>query len=320
MRANIFALNTFSFCVDQIPFGYAYNFDNYLFNKIKHINTQGLGDRADYFLINNVKKRIEAKIHFLLDEKKAYSPYKSLFGSFEFNPKIHPNLLGEFWGFIESDLKSRKIENVKITNFAGGYAPKKAEMVLKTMDKSGFHITLKAVNHHITIDEDPLDERMHSMEKRRLNKCKKNGFTFREEPLTNANEIYDYIQSCREEQGLKVSLPREKFMYYLTDFPQNYPFFSVRMGNQIMAATITIKIHRHILYNFLPGSLRTHKQFSPTVLLNAGLYNYCRNHQFRILDLGISTEPNGRDQETLIDFKERIGGEISYKYYFEKSL
>ena len=87
-----------------------------------------------------------------------------------------------------------------------------------------------------------------------------------------------------------------------------------------MAATITIKIHRHILYNFLPASLRKDKQFSPTVFLNVGLYNYCQEHQYEMLDLGISTEPDGKSQDSLIDFKEHIGGEKSYKYYFEKQL
>jgi len=313
-------MKTFEFLVNQIPFGYSFNFDNYLFNKLKHINTQGIDQRADYFIINNIKKRIEAKIHFLFNENIAYSPYKSLFGSFEFNPRIHPDLLIEFWEFIENDLKSRKIEKVLITNSADCFSPKKAEIVRKTMKKSSFNIRLKAINHHIPITENPLEERMHSMQIRRLKKCKKNGFTFHEEPLNKAAEIYDYIENCRQEQGLNISIPREKFMKYLQDFPQNYPFFSVRKDGQIMAATITIKIHRHILYNFLPASLRKDKEFSPTVFLNVGLYNYCQDHQFEMLDLGISTEPDGKNQDSLIEFKERIGGEKSYKYYFEKHL
>lgn len=320
MRANIFVLKTFEFLTDQIPFGYAFNFDNYLFNKIKHINTQGIEDRADYFIINNVKKRIEGKIHFLLKDKTAYSPYKSLFGSFEFSPRIHPNLLVEFWAFIESDLKSRNIDKVKITNFAACYNPKKAEMVLKSMDNSGFSIGMKATNHHISVGENPLEKRMHPMEKRRLAKCRNNDFSFMEEPLANGSEVYDYIHSCRNEQGLNVSVSKDKLLEYLTYFPQNYLIFSVRHKGELAAATIAIKAHRKVLYSFLPASLRKYKQYSPSVLLNVGLYEYCQNHQIEMLDLGISTEPDGKDQDSLIEFKERIGGEKSYKYFFEKKL
>ena len=313
-------MKTFVFLVDQIPFGYAFNFDNYLFNKIKHINTQGLDERANYFIINNVKKRIEAKIHFLLNDNTAYSPYKSLYGSFEFNPRIHPNLLVEFWAFIENDLKSRNIETVRITNFASCYSPKKAEIIKRAMEKSSFSIVLTAVNHHISVDENPLEKRMHPMEKRRLKKCIENSFIFTKEPSDNASEIYDYIQSCRKEQGLKVSISKNKLLKYLNDFPQSYPIFSVRHEGKLTATSIAIKVHRRILYSFLPASLMKFRQYSPSVLLNAGLYNYCQDHQIELLDLGISTKPDGKDQDSLIEFKERIGGEMSYKYFFEKRL
>jgi len=306
--------------VDQLPFGYAFNFDNYLFNKIKHINTQGISQRADYFMINNVKKRVEGKIHFLLKDAQAYSPYKSLFGSFEFNPRIHPNLLPEFWSFIEADLKGRGIRRCSITNPAECYAPGKTNLVLKTMEKEGFSIQRKAVNHHIPIDDTPLQNRMHSMEIRRLKKCQHQGFTFQKEEKKQAEEIYEYLRLCRKEQNLILSITKEKFLFYLEEFPQNYPFFTVRNGEEILAATITIQIHRKVLYSFLPGSLRKFKHFSPTVMLNERLYQYCQGHQIEMLDLGISTEDDGTDQTSLIAFKERLGGEKSYKYFFEKEL
>lgn len=313
-------MKTFKFLTDQLPFGYAFNFDNYLFNKIKHINTQEVQERADYFIVNNVKKRIEGKIHFLLTGNEAYSPFKSLFGSFEFSPRLHPNLLPEFWKYIENDLKSRGIEKVKITNFADCYGPKKSKLILNTLVNSGFSVMLKAVNHHIPIDENPLENRMHPMEVRRLNKCNKNSFLFSHEPADKANEIYDFLELCRQEQGLELSIPREKFLNYLANFPQSYLMFSVRNGVEILAATITIKVHRQILYSFLPGSLKKFKQYSPTVFLNDGLYTFCQDHRYELLDLGISTKRNGLDQKSLISFKERIGGEKSFKYFFEKDV
>jgi hypothetical protein len=187
-------LNTFDFLADELPFGYAFNFDNYLFNKLKHINTQEIEDRADFFIINNIKKRIEGKIHFLLKDGVAYSPYKSLFGSFEFNPRIHPNLILAFWNFIELNLKSRDIRQVSITNFAECYAPKKAAIIKNTMEKSGFSISLKAVNHHIEILNEPLENRMHTMELRRLEKCQTHGFTFHED---EPKKLMKYMNTSR---------------------------------------------------------------------------------------------------------------------------
>jgi len=252
-------LKTFDFLVDQLPIGYIYNFDNYLFNKIKHINTQGVDERADYFIVNNVKKRIEGKIHFLIKDNIAYSPYRSLFGSFEFNPRIHRNLLTEFWSFIQDDLIIRGITKSYITNPADCYAPQKAEIVYKTLQNHGFTIRRKAVNHHIVINEKPLKDIMHPMEIRRLNKCKAQGFTFAAEPIQHAEEIYDYLSLCRKEQGLSVSISKRMFFRYMDEFPQSYPLFTVRDHKEIMAATVAIKVHRKILYNFLPGSKRKRK-------------------------------------------------------------
>lgn len=311
---------TFDFLVDRLPFGYAFNFDNYLFNKLRHINIRGIEDRADYFIVNNIKKRIEGKIHFSLKDNIAYSPYKSLFGSFEFSPRIHPNLLVEFWAFIEQDLRNRKIKAVQIISYGECYAPKKVQVVKDVLERAGFLISLRAMNHHLTVDDRIFESRMHPMEVRRLAKCHAAGFEFCQEPLEQADEIYTYLQQCRQEQGLNLSISKEQWHEYLELFPQNYPFFTIRCSDEIMAATIAIRVHRHILYSFLPGSLRKYKHFSPTVMLNEGLYNYCVDQGIEILDLGISTEKNGKDQRSLIAFKERIGGEKSYKYFFEKQL
>lgn len=313
-------MKTFDFLADRLPFGHPYNFDNYLFNKIKHINTQCNGERADYFIVNNVKKRIEGKIHFLILDRQAYSPYKSLFGSFEFNPRIHPNLLKEFWLFIENDLKSRNIAQITITNYADCYSPAKARTIVNVLQDADFTIVREAVNHHITVTQALLEDRMHPMEVRRLNKCRKNNFTFQEEEKENSKEVYDFLALCRREQGINLSITKETFDKYLDQFPQDYFMFSVRHDGDLLAASITIKAHRKILYNFLPGSLKKFNKFSPTVMLYTGLYEYCQKHLFELLDLGISTEKDGKNQESLIEFKQNMGGEKSYKYFFEKEV
>jgi hypothetical protein len=313
-------LRTFEFLTDRLPFGYAYNFDNYLFNKIQHINTQEIDKRADYFIANNVKKWIEGKIHFLLDQGIAYSPYKSLFGSFEFNPRIHPKLLAEFWKYIENDLIARGIKQVKITSYAECYAPKKSQLIHSTLLQAGFQVLLKAVNHHIDVSKAQLQERMHPMEIRRLIKCKKAGFKFNRENAARAGEIYDYIKRCRIEKGIEISISKKKLMDYFSEFDPFYQLFTVTDRSHILAATIAINVQRRILYSFLPASLKKYNEFSPSVMLNAGMYEYCQKSQIHQLDLGISTESDGRDQSSLIAFKERMGGEKSYKYFYQKNL
>jgi hypothetical protein len=313
-------LKTYEFLVDEMPFGYVFNFENYLFNKIQHIGTQGVKDRIDFFIINNIKRNISGKIHFLLKDGVAYSPFKSLFGSLEFNNRVPPDLIFEFWQFIEQKLRKRNVHTIRITNFAECYAPKRAEIIDTTLRKSGYICILKAVNQHIPVDEQPLTIRMHPMEKKRLRKCKRNGFLFAKEPLEHTRAVFSYLHYCRKEQGLDISIDLEKFLNYTVLFPKNYFLFSVKNQDELVAATIAVRVHRRILYTFVSGSQRKYRQFSPTTMLNNGVYDYCQSNKMRIMDLGISTEQDGTDQHSLITFKERMGCEKSFKHFYSKTL
>ncbi len=295
------------------PFGYAYNFDNYLFNKARHLNTQGIEQREDYFLVHEFKKRIEGKIHFLVDGNKAYSPYRSLFGSFEMNSHMGINLLSRFIAFIQEDLTGKGVDEIFITHQAAGYHPVRAHKVHEALIRSGFRVTKEAINHHIPVSEGGLEQKMHPMERRRLAKCRSLDLEFGQVSSDDFDRVYDYIEACRAEKGLSPSVPREKMREYMESFPQDYFIFTVEKAGEIFAATIAIKVSRKIMYNFLPASLERYGTLSPMVMLVERLYEFCRERQYEILDLGISTLPEGEHQDSLIAFKERMGGEKSMK-------
>ncbi|MCC5932140.1 MAG: GNAT family N-acetyltransferase [Cyclobacteriaceae bacterium] len=307
----------YEFLINQFPFGYAYNFENFLYNKVRHIATQGLEERVDYFLVNKVKKRIEAKIHFLIDENHAYSPYKSLFGSFEFNHRFPRAIMQEFTEFILNDLKTRNITYIKITHHASCYSERKAMVVHDILVQLGFKLKMRAVNHHIPVDIEPLETWMSANEKRRLKKCLKDGFTFNVEPESRAEEIHDFIAQKRKEKNLDISISIEKLRLYLEEFPQTYSFFSIRKDEEICAATVAVRISKKILYNFLPASDTAYNAYSPMVMLLSEMYNYCQREKFEMFDLGISTTSDGKPQKSLIRFKTNIGALEGFKDFFE---
>ncbi len=279
---------------------------------------QGVDERADYFLVNNVKKRIEGKIHFLIKDSVAFSPYRSLFGSFEFNPKLQTSLLVDFNRFIEDDLGSRKTQKIRIVHPAGCYSEIKAKKTEEALTSVGFQCIHQAVNHHITVDDVPLIEKIHLMEQRKLKKAIDKNLQFVNEPEENADEVYEYIAKCRSEQGLKPSIDKSTFHRYLEEFPQCYHLFTVRNGKEILAATVAVKVSRKILYNFLPANLKKYHTLSPMVMFLDGLYRWAAESNYEMIDLGISTLPDMSPQKDLITFKERMGGILSYKNTFEK--
>jgi hypothetical protein len=310
----------YEFIAGMPPPGYAFNFDNYLFNTLRHLRLQGPGHRLDYLLINRVRRRIEAKIHFLAEDGVAWSPYRSLFGSFEFNHRLATGLLGEFAAFAVNHLKGLGLHRAVITHAADCYGLLKARKVQETLIGLGFVETFMAANHHIPVDNRPLIDKMHAMEIRRLNRCRREGLVFAEEPADRAEDIYRFIGECRSEQGLKPSIGYDLLQMYLRDFPQQYRLFAVRQGGELFAATVAIRVHKKVLYNFLPASPERYNTLSPTVMLLEGLYDYAAGRGYELLDLGISTAPDGQHQEGLIRFKERMGALPGWKRRYEKSI
>jgi hypothetical protein len=310
----------YEFLAGLPPPGYAFNFDNYLFNTLRHMRLQGPAQRLDFLLLNRGKQRIEAKIHFLLEGGVAWSPWRSLFGSFEFNHRLATGLLGGFAATVLDQLAAQDLQRVVITHPAGCYGELKARKVHEVLLGLGFREALRAANHHIPVDGRPLTAKMHGMELRRLKRCRQAGLAFGEEPADRAEEIYRFIAECRSEQGLKPSVDYELLQAYLRDFPQQYRLFAVRQGAELCAATVAIRVHKKVLYNFLPASPRRLRNLSPTVLLLEGLYGYAAVRGFEVLDLGISTTPDGRHQEGLIRFKEHMGGWPGWKRRYEIEL
>ena len=102
-------------------------------------------------------------------------------------------------------------------------------------------------------------------------------------------------------------------------FPNEYQIFTVRDKEIIAALTVAIKINKNILYNFYPADSHQYKNFSPMVMLVKGLYEYCIENGFKLLDLGISTE-NSKPNYGLINFKKNIGADSSLKLTFRKKF
>ena len=310
----------YEFLTGMPPPGYAFNFDNYLFNTLRHMRLQGPDMRLDFLLLNRSRRRIEAKIHFLVESGVAWSPYRSLFGSFEFNHRLATGLLGEFAAFTMDHLKGQGLHRAVITHPADCYGPLKARKVQEVLLALNFTETLCAVNHHIVVNDRPLTDKMHAMEIRRLNRCRREGLVFTEEPAEKAEEVYRFIEDCRAGQGLRPSIGLDLLQVYLRDFPQQYRLFVVRRGVDLCAATVAIRVHKKVLYNFLPASPERYNTLSPTVMLLEGLCDYAAGRGYELLDLGISTTPDGRNQDGLIRFKERMGALPGWKSRYEKSI
>ena len=103
------------------------------------------------------------------------------------------------------------------------------------------------------------------------------------------------------------------------EFPGHFLLSVVKDGEKIVAANISIRVNSKVLYNFYHDHVNEYDAISPVVILNEGLYEYCQCEGLQLLDLGTSTR-DGKVNESLLEFKIRLGAQTSRKLTFVKSL
>lgn len=171
----------------------------------------------------------------------------------------------------------------------------------------GFAISSEEVNHHLELGIEDYYASIHEMQKRKITKCLQSRFRFQNESSDRLGEIYEFIQYCRNQQGLEINVSLDYLKEAFSSLSSNYKLFTIRdKENAILAATVIVKVNESVVYNFLPAFDRNYKNHSPLAFLTYELYNHFSNKGFSYMDLGISSI-NGNPQEGLVKFKERMG-------------
>ena len=101
--------------------------------------------------------------------------------------------------------------------------------------------------------------------------------------------------------------------------PTDFLLFAVFQSEEMVAASIALKISDRILYDFYYGHSKASNNLSPVVFLLNGQYTFCKQNGFQILDLGTSSL-NNKTNFGLLNFKSQVGGVSSMKLTFEKEL
>ena len=113
-----------------------------------------------------------------------------------------------------------------------------------------------------------------------------------------------------------MSLRLDELRRMVNRFPTRYLLFAARIGSELAASSICVRVTTNVMYNFYPASKQKFNRFSPLVYLMGEIHRFCRSNAVSILDLGTS-EINGKLNSSLSRFKDRLGGSTSLKYSFE---
>jgi len=305
------------FC-EGTPDSYSSDFDPSIFNLHAHRMLQSDTGWVSFHAVDNTDRKILASVHFCLRSSDAWSPLRAPFGSVEFSDALATETLFEFLKFAESQLAQRGVRRMVIKNSPENYSGR-LPVVTTMLINLGYHVLDSEVAAGIPVTRAPLENSLHRSERRRLERCKSEGLTFRQLPSRALDDIYGFIHSCRSEKNFNLSMTLDDMQRTIDQFPERYLLFGLYDGRQLAAASICIRVTKNILYDFYHDHSSSYDQYSPVVMLVNEIYHYCQREDVRLLDLGTSAE-NGRPNFGLLHFKLLIGGRASNKFTFEKHL
>jgi hypothetical protein len=232
---------------------------------------------------------------------------------------IDSQILYEFLQEVISCIKSKGGKKIVFSLAPECYELEKADLVDEVLLHSGFQISVTELNYHLSVKENSFETNLHESERRRLKKCLDAGFTFEISNSPDVDFVHQFIANCRLRKGYPLSMNASDFKKMFEAFAERYILFTVKDNAKIIAVAVGVKVHSSVLYNFLPADDKNYLSFSPMVLLNKGIFDYCKLNGFEIFDLGIATS-GGIQNPGLIKFKEHLGGELSHKYSYELNI
>lgn len=191
--------------------------------------------------------------------------------------------------------------------------------LLSGLLSNGFLIDFVDLDQYLKVDDLSFAEKLKRNNLKRLNKCLVANFTF---SLVSDNSdlliVYNTIKLNRESKGYSMSLTFEQVLKSKNYFPNRYFFFAAKNAQGlVVASSICLNLGNGILYVFYWGELPEYKDYSPVVFLANGIYGFCKNHKYQILDIGTSSV-TGEPNIGLINFKNGIGCENSIKPKIKK--
>jgi hypothetical protein len=312
-------LEDYHFHAGSVPSGYHPEFEVALFNEEKHRLLQAAVNWQSFYILNQKRKRVSGAVHFHLSEGVAQSPLRSPFGSVEFTNEIPAEILFEFLKSVEGSLREQGISTIRIKNYPQAYSEQESILLQSLLINLNYRIVSSEIDSVIEVTSEDGADFFNRSAGRRLQKAKEAGLIVKRLEIEKLDEIYGFIKSCRSEKQYPVSMTLADLQRTVTLFPDRYFLFGVFNHQELVAASIAIRVKKNILYDFYHDHAASYDHLSPVVLLVSGIYEFCHQVKITLLDLGTSAL-DGIPNFSLLHFKKTLGGKSTAKFIFEKLL
>jgi hypothetical protein len=245
------------------------------------------------------------------------SPARGTFGGLSCSADASMGDLVDFLAAVQTHLLGRGVRTLEIL-----LAPMQHDLascssqyfVLRSM---GFNESLVDLNYAMEVDTQAFAERVSYANRKRLNKCRREGYQACQVGPERLPEVYAVIAENRASKGYPITMTESLLQDMQTLFPKALELFACESDGRMLAAAICLRLTPDVLYVFYWGDLPGYAQNSPVVMLAESIYLSCQDRNIRMLDAGTSTL-DMQLSHGLINFKRGLGFQESLKFRMEK--
>ncbi len=245
-----------------------------------------------------------ARIWFAVNGHTAVSGAGATFGSLDYAHGTDEAALLEFLTTVLARIQESGIHRVQIRHYPFYYAP--SDLPVRAFRLLGLQPEVEETNQYLVVDDVAFPDKLRPNERKKLRQCYEAGYAFRQLPAAALPEVYRLVVATRQRRGYPVSMSLAALQAAWAAMPDKYLLFGVFDGDKLIAASVSIRVNRQVLYNFYHADEAAYRSRSPLVRLVEGVYQYCRFQHISYLDLGISSV-GGRLNEGLYRFKKNLG-------------
>ncbi len=303
----------------NLPEGYVFSFEEYLFNRQEHRTTQIASGWQDFYWLDKKKRLVVASFHCHLHDGIAVSPFSATFGGIDFDEKLPLRSLSLFVENINKELQVKGAKQITITMAPQNYNNAKFILLFQTLVDNGYGLRNSKVASTLPVDQNVFVDKIHRSERYKLKQAHKREYIFNIESYESYNAIYQFLAFCRNEREIVLSMSEKELDKVIRALPSMFQLFSLSEGSKIIAAAICVNISSDILYIFYSGHLKAYNKQSPVVMLHEGIYRYAQSKKVRLIDFGTSHGDVKTDHD-LLDFKQFIGCILGLKVSLERNL
>jgi hypothetical protein len=258
------------------------------------------------------------KIYFSRVGNSLTSLDRSPFGSFVLDDRASKNDLLSIIREIEDWSRAKGVTSLIIRSFPEIYQAHHSLLIKNSLLATSFAIKYYYdITQAIPVSKEKMSLNTHK--KRRLRKAEALGFTFRLLSIEFLEESYRLIVESREHKDYPVTMSLADLTAMFKRFPDEYLLFGMFDKNKLIATAVSIRVNAEIMYCFYIGDDLAYRTYSPVTPLVNGIYQFCQMNNYKILDLGISTD-KGVLNKGLYNFKKSFGTLDSDKLTYLKQL